>query len=101
MKNNNKIKMVSHTKDRNLEGYYKAVKKCSIINPIDYDFLFENYKLTKKDMKLFLSKPVYVENSSKFTDKQFTRWVIESVQRCDKHPTLKDYYSFENLISSY
>ena len=98
------MKKVSKEKARDykdINGYYSAVKKCPIINPIDYEFLLENRKLSKKDVKEFLSKPVDVTKSKKFTKRQFIRWVIDCVQRCDKHPTLKDYYHFENLISSY
>ncbi len=90
------------TKDyKDINGYYSAVKKCPVINPIDYEFLIENYKLSKKDIKSFLSKPVDNSENNAFTNQQFIKWIIDFVQRCDRHPTLKDYYDFENIISSY
>jgi hypothetical protein len=101
MKNVKKEKTNCHKDNDDVNSYYITVKSGQFINPNDYEFLSENYKLSKKDLEYFLSKPVEADQSKNFTSKQCLNWVTDFAHRCKRYPTLKDYYAFEGLISSY
>lgn len=82
---------------------YDSMKKKRAIDVHDYIFLAETCDLSKKDKSLFRSKVLTVEGAGngKYTDNQYFSWYSDFIARMGRIPLLKDYFEFEDLISSY
>lgn len=84
-------------------SYYESMITDSVITVQDFEFIKENCKLSKSDIKLFLSKKIDVEFMSK-DDKKIKKcnlWYEEFIKRVGRLPKLNDYYDFENIIESF